>query len=381
MATEDLKKSDQSQSVPEPQVPVLQVRAYWFITGVLLPLVLMALLPMNRGSLGSTLGASLWQSGSIQVFADLLLDRSVVPYFYPFVFLASLGLAIYCKSPLPASRWVRLALLSGLLLYLQFSALLVLAIDNYVVYGPLTAIIVAMFLGQLIRSIASLKRFSIARVLLFTTFVAFPIALLADFVGQGLNENNFYVVIVPLSLLEGALTSVPLLGLSTYAWAVMCAMESRLVASRLRQLNRWNWLAIFTWLIGYCAAWKFAIEAVIQLYSQLPKTKPNCYVSTAAARGHRWLVGSEPNADGHLVNWQMRYAKVLEFMLASASPGVHRQIRRLYNRLGPIAASRIESRPWLADVAYLLLFPAELIARVLVWLLRVDRRLVAKLYE
>ena len=102
-------------------------------------------------------------------------------------------------------------------------------------------------------------------------------------------------------------------------------------------------------------------------YSRLPTSPPDdCYVSTAAARGHRSLVRSREHVSRggnvYVVNAQMRYLKAAELLLASVSPAAHRGCRLMYDRVGPVLASALV-HPVLADAAYLGLKPAEWLAR------------------
>ncbi|MFO0941688.1 MAG: DUF6688 family protein [Pirellulales bacterium] len=376
MENEEPKSENNSKATPS-----VQTRVLWLIAGVVLPAIAFLLMPLSGPGFGSNLGSKLWQSGSIRVYADLMLDKQVVPYFHPFIALAMIGLSVFCKYPTKSSGWVGLLLVSGFALYIQIFILLVVAVDNYIVYGPLNAVIVGILLQQLVRVGASVRRFSIGRLFLFMTLVAFPIGLLANFLGKELNEDSPRLTVLPVAVLHGALISAPLLALWAYASAFGCFLEGLSTKELLARLDRYQWSSAVAWLIGYAAAWKLAIDTAILLYSQLPKSKPNCYVSTAAASGHKWLVGSEVNSQGQVVNGQMRHLKVAELLLAMKVPKIHRQIRLFYNRFGPVAAARIVRRPWLADLTYLSLLPLEFTTRVLLKLLRVDPQVISKLYE
>lgn len=356
------------------------MRIFWAINGIFLPAIALLLLHLSNQGLGSNLGAKLWQSGGIQVYADLLLDRNIVAYFTPLLALSMVGLSAYCRSPNQSSDWIGLMLITGFVLYIQYMMLLIVAVDNFIVYGPLNAAIVGLLLRQIIGACASVRRFSIGRLFLLMTLVAIPIGALANFLGQDLSDHNSRLSVLPLSILSGALISAPLLALWAFASAISCFFQTRPPKALLANLNRFHWSAVLVWLMGYVATWKFSIESAIQLYSQLPKSKPNCYVSTAAATGHTWLVQSQVNEHGHVVNWQMRYLKTFELIMATKFPRTHHWFRQLYNCLGPVAARRVENRRWLADLTYMALIPLGLTSRALLRLLRVDRNVIAKLY-
>jgi hypothetical protein len=144
------------------------------------------------------------------------------------------------------------------------------------------------------------------------------------------------------------------------------------------------WYAYRTWRVwrtvpdpdvqaGYAllASLPFWIGSVLTsrwLYQQLPEQKPDCFVVTAASRGHPWLVGTCgcESRGGCLepVNEQLRTFRTFEAVWEKRAPASHRRFRCCYNIWGYRAALLIR-RPLLADLAYLLLKPAEWGARLL----------------
>jgi hypothetical protein len=134
---------------------------------------------------------------------------------------------------------------------------------------------------------------------------------------------------------------------------------------------------LITWLAAWFAAWRLAVNWMLEEYARLPKQPPSrCYMATAAARGHAWLVGSRPVrcADGscHWQSKQLYYLKALEFMLLCAAPRMHRAVRRVYDWIGPLLAARL-NHPLLADLAFLTLKPVEWFAQAMFCLLRTRR--------
>jgi hypothetical protein len=61
------------------------------------------------------------------------------------------------------------------------------------------------------------------------------------------------------------------------------------------------------------------------------------------------------------IHWQMRRLKAAELALAIAAPRLHVSLRALYDVVGPRLAT-LFSNPIAADLAYLLLKPAEWLA-------------------
>lgn len=141
---------------------------------------------------------------------------------------------------------------------------------------------------------------------------------------------------------------------------------------RTVQLLRSTKLRPFTHLIGVLCSVPFWIYSVIlskQEYLKLPDEPPDCFVVTAASRGHASIVGPfiaitrrgrARRANGQLITlWQF------EDLWRMSAPKSHRLFRRIYNVWGRRATALIRNR-WAADIAYVLIKPAELLARLLI---------------
>ena len=120
------------------------------------------------------------------------------------------------------------------------------------------------------------------------------------------------------------------------------------------------------WLSALAATVYAKIIAARQAYDALPDTPPEgCFIVTAAARGNRRFVGSTPNpATGRMENAQLARMRAFERYLIANHPAAHRLLRKAYNRVGPAVARRIR-RPLVADLAYVLIKPLELLAVVI----------------
>ena len=126
-------------------------------------------------------------------------------------------------------------------------------------------------------------------------------------------------------------------------------------------------------LLTIRSGWIGTLLAKIRLaqaqYEALPNAPPQeCFIVTAATRGHRRWVGSwfDPQRE-RLVNRQLLRLWRFEALLRSRLPRVHALLRRVYNRVGPPIARAINA-PWRADLVYLLLKPLELLAAATAWL-------------
>jgi hypothetical protein len=103
-------------------------------------------------------------------------------------------------------------------------------------------------------------------------------------------------------------------------------------------------------------------------YLSLPDKAPDCFVVTAAMRGHPFLVGPfrEINRRNHVCRANQQLATLWQFENAwrIRAPKSHAIFRRAYNRIGPIIAARIQS-PWPADLTFIAIKPVELVARLI----------------
>jgi hypothetical protein len=122
-------------------------------------------------------------------------------------------------------------------------------------------------------------------------------------------------------------------------------------------------MAALSWLAAFLAACRWSIVNSLEEYSRLPTEDPGaCYIASAAAYGHARLVGSQTAiaaGGGRVrVNRQLRVLKAAELALRALAPSLHRTARRVYDCLGPLAAHHLVS-PYVADLAYLALKPAE----------------------
>lgn len=101
-----------------------------------------------------------------------------------------------------------------------------------------------------------------------------------------------------------------------------------------------------------------------QLVARLPAEPPdNCFVVSAAARGHRSVVGSWwDGRSGEINSQQLQTFRRFEAWLIATTPAFHRRLRQTYNIIGPLVARLIVFR-WQADIVYFTLKPLELLVR------------------
>ncbi len=318
-------------------------------------------------------GANLaeWQSGLIREYAGLLLDRPGTLRFLPLVAYSWLSMLLFAWAPKRfAPSWlVRLGLFAGILIAAQYIALFAAHLFARHHLGELLQGLVAASVAELIL-LASIRGFDWSRsrwgarrlfygiaILLGLTWLSGSLAMAAR--SQGLQE----VILGPpaiagIGLLLTQLVLAPVFALDAYYRAARSS--HRMAAFRLPPIK-----AQILWLLAWLVSWRQAFVAMLEAYADLPPS-PDCFVATAAARGHSRWVGAwhQPSEEGgsFTLTRQMQDLKGLELLLSSFSPGLHRPLRRLYDRFGPRFADRLRS-PFLADLAWLLLLPMQGFAR------------------
>jgi hypothetical protein len=145
-------------------------------------------------------------------------------------------------------------------------------------------------------------------------------------------------------------------GLAFAAFVAACAFAFFIVPRGPSVRGRPRWQAVIAglslWLAGYAVAWAVGLALARRHYQSLPLEEPSrCYVVTAAARGPRWLTGGFPSE-------QLLRMKAAEHVLRTRHPATHRQLRRVYDAIGPGVARRL-THPATAGVAFVVLKPIE----------------------
>ena len=347
----------------------VSLRLTWLLTGVVLPL---ACFITAGTSSGSVVARAPWQSGQPEDYIAMLMAWPGFAPFLPLVAYSMVGLVCWCWRPGLGRRFaVRLSLYTGVVLSVQF------LIFTLITTGPVAIIAAALFVPGLAlavflinRLILSWRRFSIRYLLILTLVVAVIIA------GMGVVGGWEAIASVPIAVYMVALVATPVACPITYARASYRVSRR---PDRLPLSVSIFSVALITWAAAWFASWKFAIEIMLIEYAKLPTTDPRCYVATAAACGHRRIVGSQ-RIGSIPINTQLKRMKFLEFAIASASPAGHRRLRRVYDRIGPPLASLCRRSVWFADLTYVGLKPIEWAVMVLQRILGVPRASIDRLY-
>lgn len=348
-------------------------------TGVVLPIICFLISFPERPE---------WQSGNLQDYAQLLLAHKPASPLYPFLLYNMTCMTLLVCNPgrFVKSFVVRLGVYTGVLLALQYWLVFVIALGGTgpeelltVGFYSLLAVVVPWAGGWLIALL--FRKFGEVLFILIALLTVLGVILVWALTEAAVGDLLMAMVLIPCLLC--LFCAAP--------WAVASYTVMTIYALRNSGVKRMRFslaqlLGVLTWLAAYLGAWRTSALLMLQQYAKLPTEQPEgCYVCTAAARGHRRLVGDEYHATAsgrvYRVTDQMRYLKAAELLLAGISPPAHRVCRRAYDLIGPPLAAAM-GHPLLADAAYLSLKPAEWLCRAgLALLLPGHRELIRKIYR
>jgi hypothetical protein len=313
----------------------------------------------------------LWQTGEFRSYIALLLTGDGGLIFFPFL-LYSIGcFSVSIFWPQLASRYfyLRLGVATGVVLSLQYCFLGYAAVMQANQFGqwtllfivaiaiPLTALVVVGVPVVTYRLVSFFGHRWSSRPLTWHRFLfigALPVV--AAVAGSLISSEDAvsllpYFIILPVAIF---VWSVPYWMLAVYGYQTRRLLRD---AGFRGQVRLHQLLAIVSWLAAYFAAWRYSVTETLIAYSQLPKDPPStCYVATAAASAHPWLVQSWNvtcrNGATCRVTMQLAHLKCAEIVIACTAPTAHRQLRIC--------------TPWVADLVYIGLKPLEWSARAFV---------------
>lgn len=351
------------------------LRLRFFASGVLFPLICLAHV-IGAGDRTIFFDAP-WQSGTLQPHVKLILSVPVICYFLPLLSLSFISASVWCIAPrVSCNLLVRLGLWTGFVQAVMFTVLL--GIVTFILC-PICALVIAPSLFLLIASVDALvqRQFSIRALLMITAGVAVFTSLVMQV--PALAESLLGVLMASLFVI---LIGAAPLGMVTFLRMSYAAEHLHRRPELLRAMPELGegfvsqnensksktWVGVFVawcaWLGAFYATWRFVIEREAIEYALLPKSPPqDCYVSSAAARGHpKWVGIRETKSCNVPVNLQMKRLKFVELALRVSMPQAHRIIRKVYDCLGPPLARLCCSSVWFADLTYVMLKPVEFAA-------------------
>lgn len=346
-------------------------RIWFFCTGVLLPAACIAYALAG----GAVSASPLWQSGALWVYASLILGNPALTALLPLMLFSMTCLTLVTVSPrLGKHLLLRAGIYAGVPLSIAILA-------TTVVATGIITLVIACIVGFLFgvglfltaELVSNWRRFSILQLMIVTAAVAF-ITAMASYVHW---EKNLYML--TWSVFMFVIASAPTLNAVTYIHASLWLY--RATAAVATTYVRFAWACFSVgWLTAALYSWRVAVEMALEEYARLP-ANPNCYVSSAAANGHRWLVGTNQVPPGLPVNLQMKRLKALEACCLTAVPGCHAKLRWTYDRVGPSLAVVCRVHRCFADFTYLMLKPWEWMAIVVCRLAQVSDSRIYEIYE
>jgi hypothetical protein len=294
-----------------------------------------------------------WQNGELSSYITLLLFPEASLLFFPLLAYSIISYLLLLLDPnrYSESFVIRFGIYTGVLLALQYSVLLLIYSIGSFAY-VIVLIWIFPFVFLLIFRWAKTKWDAS---LLHKTMIAFAIGayLVSAVIMRDLRSPLFFVLII--------------LVMAAPFWSFLLAVQAAVWLFKNHEglLTFPHGVGFATWIVAYIAALRFDILKMYELYAALPPTPPDCYVATAAARGHPWFVRSwaVQYADGTSiqVNRQLQHLKCVELALMAIHPGLHKLLRKTYDTIGKPLTPRIQN-PLIADLAYLLLKPCEWLA-------------------
>ncbi len=341
--------------------------------GIILPIICFAL------TWNGPIDPPVWQSGSWNDYAHLMLWGRATVYFFPLLIYSMIcfGLIVYRVKRAVDSFFVRAGVYTGVLLALHYVFLfsaapdkrsgLIGSIVGFGMFLGLAAVIAILGVGgvSLIVGMAPWKLRAKRSQLTWSVVVMLLLIVIGAAINDPTGELSSTVIALPLLPLAATLLVAPFLTLFAFAFVAAALLQLHWPRGQFRLGQM---LFAIGWLGYYLGACRQAVQVALAEYAKLPTEPPSgCYVATAAARGHPKFVGAKQIAASSggkmLVNRQLQVLKAGELAIRAVCPRLHRAMRLVYDIAGPRLASCLR-HPLLADAAYLSLKPAEWATRV-----------------
>jgi hypothetical protein len=337
-------------------VPSWVPKGLYLFSGVLLPCVCLVL----SFVIGDSFLPS-WQTDDLTRLAGMFFSGPVaLPFFPLLVYSMTAMVLLLLREERFAQRFaVRLGVYTGVALGLQFSALASVYLVVPAAFAPTVGLVVV---GAL-KALDSSRRWR-NRYLLWLAGLCVLGVLVAAVVRI---ERSGFLDTAAACLLGAGLAMLMAAPYWAFLAYVFMSLRVRRRATVSPRSNAAKAAGAASWTAAYSASWWLAVRRAADVYATLPEKPPDCYVATAAARGHPWLVKSArvwtPRGSA-LVNDQIRTLKCAELALKALAPRAHRAVRALYDIFGPLLAREIRG-PVAADLVYLSLKPVEWLCRLM----------------
>jgi hypothetical protein len=361
------------------RLPSLGARIIYLFTGILLPLWCFIV------AFGGCPDEPTWQSGLFSDYVTFLLSGPVHYAFYPFLLYSLISLSLLLINPNYFISFfaVCFGIYTGIILALQFSIIMGMVFELGIV-GWLLFILIIICLPLVLYWIAKKVIRKLGKKRGWLSIVGLILIGLGIYIGCSY-YYHWYEPWYSRILWSCFMASL----IAPFYWSFIAYLLMSIKILKHQQINnslKFGRLLLFiSWLSGYMVAWRIALITLFEKYNSLPTEPPKCYISTATARGHSWIVNSTltrtTNGSIFPINHQMQYFKCAELILQQSFPRIHQLSRKLYNNIGRFLASGI-IHSIIADMVYLLLKPLEWLVRfILIWLVPDIDRLAEKIYK
>jgi hypothetical protein len=299
-----------------------------------------------------------WQNGELSTYIILLLFPQASVLFFPLLAYSIICYLLLLLTPTRFSQSfiVRAGIYTGVLLALHYSIVVLL----YTLYEPDSFIYLLIPVWILPFVCVWIYRWAVSKWTVAKVHKALPILILV-------------ALLVVTVLTSGGTPFLAMIILTMAApfWSLLLALRAArwLYKNYETKFTLPRGLGLTAWLAAYAIAWRFDILKMYELYAALPpQPPPDCYIATAAARGHPQFVHSKTvqRSDGKAiqVNGQLQILKCADLALMAVNPHTHKVLRKIYDVIGKALAHKIQN-PFMADIAYLLLSPFEWLARLI----------------
>lgn len=333
-----------NEELQEPQLPTLPLSSvqkflYGFIV-IAAPIFNFSLIELLKPE---------WQDGKFTSYLYLFLLPEASWGIFPLLLYAVLSyLLLLWDNEFADSMIIRLGIYGGTLLALQYSILSF--ITTFSPSPVVLAVLLAYFAPLILPKLHSWLRPQLDKL-----FKRYRLAMI------------IIILIIIALVLWGFFFVLAIFGIASPFWSFLVAFQASrwLLKHYETKFSFTKGFGVVAWLSAYAFALRFNILKMFELYNALPTEPPNCYIATAAAKGHPNFVGSREvtlaNGKSMRVNRQLQRLKAVEIALIGVSGTGHRMMRQVYDVFGKWLAKQVQN-PILADIAYLILIPVELIS-------------------
>ena len=360
-------------------ITILRKKPSWWVrlavvyAGIALPIICHVM------TLDDPPDAARYQSGALHDKLSFTLSVEVGFPLFPFLLfpMVCLALLIYDEQRFAKCFWVRLGILTGVPVTAWYSTMLGVVLTDVeellsitvlrlpVIFG--TAIVIPLVIYAVLRIFLWLRK--LLRISWGLPLTCAAIAIYPVGVGFVLvvSDDLTRALTWPMGALA-VFSFMSLIFAPFWCFGVYLGMLMRLaiVYPGSMQFSLLQMMIVFTWLAAFLATCRWVVLRSLAEYATLPTTPPeNCYIATAAARGHPCFVRSQQIRTCIGTDWpvnrQLAILKAGELSMRSLCPTFHCLARRVYDCIGPRAAALVRS-PWRADLAYVGLKPFEFAA-------------------